>query len=108
MKRLAGVVSAMAFGLPVAWFFGYVTSRINWPHPKGAVHGCYDIDHCSVPWWVTVTFVLWLFGPALVYGGVALVGVGRRWSVVRWVATFAVLLLVFGFLYFSWYGFRAI
>lgn len=107
MKRLAGVVSAIGFGLLAAWFFGYVTSRIDRSHPKGRVHGCYEIDHCSVPWWIIVIFILWFFGPALVYGGVAFVGIGRRWSVARWIATFSVLLLITGCLYFSWYVFPA-
>jgi len=106
MKRLAGVISAIAFGLLVAWFFGYVTSRINWPRPKGPVHGCYEIDHCYVPWWVIAAFFSWFFGPAIVYGGVAFVGFSRKWSVARWIGTFSALFILTGCLYFAWYGFN--
>lgn len=57
MRRLSGVISAMGLGLLVAWFFGYVTSHIDWPRGKGAIHGCYEIDHCDVPWWLLAVFI---------------------------------------------------
>ncbi len=97
----------MTLGFLAAWFFGYVTSRIDWPPPKNLVRGCYEIDHCNVPWWVMAIFISWLFGPALVYGAVASVGIGKRWSFARWGATFFVLLLITGCLYFSWFAYRS-
>jgi hypothetical protein len=97
----------MGLGLLAAWFFGYVTSRIEWPRLKGAIHGCYEIDHCDVPWWVVAIFILWFVGPALLYGSVAFVGIGKRWSSTRWLVTFSALLLITGCLYFSWYVSRA-
>lgn len=103
MRRLSGVISAMGLGFLAAWFFGYVTSRIEWPRSTGPIHGCYEIDHCDVPWWVSAIFFLWFFGPAFVYGGVAFVGIGKRWSFTRWIVTLSALLLVTGCLYFSWY-----
>jgi len=106
MKRLSGVISAMGLGLLVAWFFGYVTSHIDWPRGKGAIHGCYEIDHCDVPWWLLAVFISWFFGPALVYGGVAFIGIGKRWSFTRWTVTLSALTLATGCAYFSWYAFR--
>ncbi len=96
----------MGVGLLVAWFFGYVTSQIDWPLPKPPIHGCYEIDHCDVPWWVMAIFIWWFLGPAVVYGGIAYVGIGKRWSFTRRAVTFSALLLVTGCLYFSWYVFR--
>jgi hypothetical protein len=100
VKRLWAVIAAMTLGLLAAWFFGYVTSRIDWPAPKALMHGCYEIDHCNVAWWVVAIFISWFFGPALVYGVVAFVGIPRQWTFARWTAVYFVLVLITGCLYF--------
>jgi len=96
----------MTLGFLAAWFFGYVTSRIDWSTSKRLVRACYEIDHCDVPWWVMTIFISWFIGPAVVFGTVAFVGIGKRWSFARWITTFVVLLLITGCLYFSWSAYR--
>ncbi len=107
MKRLTVVVSALGLGLLVAWLFGYVTSRLEWPRSLQTPQRCYEIDHCDTPWWLMAVFVSWLFGPAILYGGVAYVGIGRRWPLTQWLAAFVFLSIATGALYAAWYIYRA-
>ncbi|SDQ21779.1 hypothetical protein SAMN05443245_0420 [Paraburkholderia fungorum] len=105
MKRVWGSLLAVAIGFAVALRLGD-SARWN-PWPEKSYHGCYEIDACNVPWWLIAVFVLWLVGPPVIYGCVAYVGIGRKWSAMRWLVTGSTLLLGTITFYISWYAYRA-
>ena len=107
MKRFLVVTAAVALGLFVAWSCSYIASHINWPTSNTPVLGCYEIDHCDAPWWIVALFIASLFGPALIYGVIAFVGIGKRWSIIRWATIFTILLPFTACLYFAWYAYQA-
>lgn len=107
MKRILATIAAVILGLLVTWACGYATSHINWPVSQTPRQGCYEIDHCNVPWWIIVLFLTAICGPAAVYGLVGFVGAGKRWSPLRWVGTFTVLAVLTVCLSFGEYAYRA-
>jgi hypothetical protein len=106
VKRIFLATAAVALGLFVAWSCSYIASHISWPTSSMPVRGCYEIDHCDVPWWIVALFITSLFGPALVYGVVAFIGSGKRWPTVRWAIIFAILLPITVCLYFALYTYQ--
>jgi hypothetical protein len=107
VKRLGATIVAVIFGLLMAWACGYAASRVDWPMSRTPRHGCHEIDHCNVPWWILVLLVAWIFGPAVLYGLVAFVGAGRQWPLARWIGIFAVLMGLTACLYFGESAYRA-
>jgi hypothetical protein len=105
MKRLWGTLLATIIGFAVALLLGDLARLNHWPEMP--YRGCYEIDACNVPWWILTIFVLWFLGPPAIYGCVAYVGLGRKWSTVRWTVTGSILLLGTIVFYLSWYAYRA-
>ncbi|HWW03899.1 hypothetical protein [Collimonas sp.] len=107
MKRFLIVVAAVVFGFLVAWGCGYAGSHIDWAMSQTPKHGCYEIDHCNVPWWIIALFIGSLFGPSIFYGVVAFIGTKLNWSPTRWIGTFIPLLVITCGLYFAGYALAA-
>lgn len=107
MKRLLAALTAFGAGLVVTWLCGYLNGHIKWPVSQTPIRGCYEIDHCNVPWWIIVWFMATIFGPSALYGVAAFIGANRRWSLMRWSGIFfALTLMTFG-MYFGEQAYRA-
>lgn len=107
MKRFLTVGSFVLLGLVVTWACLYAGSHIDWPKSTTPTSGCREIDHCDVPWWVSMLFVASLLGPAVVYGLVAFIGTGRQWASVRWFRSFSILIPLTAAIYFGGYAYEA-
>lgn len=107
MRRFLTVGAFVALGLLVTWACLYVGSHVDWPKSHTPVKGCYEIDHCDVPWWISTLFFASLLGPAIIYGLVALIGTGREWTAARWLGSYSLLVSITAAMYFGAYAYEA-
>lgn len=83
MRRAA--ISGLFFltGLITTWAACWLGSRMNFKfafvHQLPALKGCYELDHCRVPWWAIMLFFCYATGPSILFGivGWKLSGTGR-------------------------------
>lgn len=101
------VSAFVALGLLVTWACLYVGSHVDWPKSQTPVHGCHEIDHCDVPWWISLLFIASFLGPAIVYGLIAFIGTGRQWSAARWLRSYSLLISMTAAIYFGGYAYEA-
>ncbi|PCE24089.1 hypothetical protein BWP39_30870 [Paraburkholderia acidicola] len=106
MKRAVFSAAYLAVGLSVSWQVARLSSRLaqqySWPLLDTRWHGCWDIEHCQVPWWGYAVIVTFLFGPAVTW---AVVGFQQapRLMMSRFISSAALLVLVTAVFYLSFY-----
>ena len=102
MKRAGLSVLYLAVGLLASWQFAVLVSklaqRFSWPLISTRWHGCWDIEHCIVPWWTYAIMAMFIVGPGV---GWAIVGfwLGRRITLCRLAASATILTLATAFFY---------
>ena len=72
MKRATILVFFLALGLLASWGSALLASqlgqRFSWPLISTHWHGCWDVEHCAVPWWGYAVILLFIGGPTLGWG----------------------------------------
>lgn len=72
MKRATILVFFLALGLLTSWGSALLTSqlaqRLSWPLISTRWHGCWDVEHCAVPWSGYAVILLFIGGPTLGWG----------------------------------------
>jgi len=90
------VICAGIAGFIVTWLSKLLSQKISWPGAPGPTSGCFSISDCPQSWWTMPLFLFVLFGPAVIYMAIAVIGFFKHWSAQRWlnVSLCAVLLTV--------------
>jgi len=68
MRRLLTSISFFVWGLFITWASLRLIARIDWskvasPRPDG----CWEIDHCNVPWYIGAWFIVALLLPTALH-----------------------------------------
>ncbi|TDF63283.1 hypothetical protein [Cupriavidus sp. L7L] len=75
MKRAGWVVAYLIAGLLVSWqaimLSYWLAERLSWPLVS-SWHGCWDIEHCAVRWWVYLAMALFAIGPSIAWAAIGL------------------------------------
>jgi hypothetical protein len=83
MRRVGTAIAFLLVGLFTTWLACWIGSHMAFRLGLGfeanirGTEGCYEMGLCSVPWWVTTVFLMYILGPSVVF---AIVG---GWLVVR-------------------------
>ncbi|HTR08005.1 MAG TPA: hypothetical protein VMJ11_15415 [Paraburkholderia sp.] len=72
MKRATILLFFLALGLLTSWGSALLASQLaqwfSWPLISTRWHGCWDVEHCAVPWWGYAFILLFIGGPTLGWG----------------------------------------
>jgi hypothetical protein len=72
MRRTGFSILYFVTGMVTTWLALWIGSRVNWRVQTG-LHltyrqgNCHEIDLCSPPWWATLLFLCYIFGPTLIF-----------------------------------------
>lgn len=71
MRRIGFGIIFFLFGLLTTWAScwagSHMTFRLQVGRRLSFGTGCYEIDHCVVPWWVMAGMLAYLLGPSAVF-----------------------------------------
>lgn len=90
-----------AYGLSLTWLCMLALERFHWfRDPNQAATGCHELGKCPFPWWEWIFFLVYLFGPAIIYATIN-VYAWKKWSIKYWACCTASTTLIIGTLYLA-------